>query len=241
MRIVITGGTGRLSLFLARHFHLRGDAVSTISRYPKPQPWQAVHWDAETVGEWASSIESADAVISLTARHTPVVAQAIERCRQSPRVWLTASAAIASLTRTVQLRLAPIMSPHFGSFGWLFWLVRSGFGGDVGSGEQTVEWIHDWDFLRAIEFLLQTDNCEGVFDIASPYPLANHEFMHALREAWIESHFGLRTPAWLTHIPQPGLNPQKLLDAGFTFDYAYWQESALNLVDRWRLKSTIAP
>jgi uncharacterized protein len=113
MRIVIPGGTGQVGTVLARAFHERGDQVVVLSRSPRSAPWRVVHWDSETVGDWASELESADVVINLAGRSvncrynatnrkliidsrvnsTRVVGEAIARASRPPRVWLQASTA----------------------------------------------------------------------------------------------------------------------------------------------------
>jgi uncharacterized protein len=58
-------------------------------------------------------------------------------------------------TRKVALRSAMTMSPVSGNvFAVLLGLVRLGLGGAAGAGTQFVSWIHEDDFLRAIEFLI---------------------------------------------------------------------------------------
>ena len=88
-------------------------------------------------------------------------------------------------TRKVALRSAMIMSPDRGGiFGELLRLVRLGLGGTAGSGQQFVSWIHGEDFLGSIEYLMAHEECAGAFNLASPNPLPNREFMRVLRRAW---------------------------------------------------------
>src|SRR5262245_51337151 len=108
MKIVIPGGTGQVGTLLARAFNADGHEVIVISRHPKNAPWRMVGWDAETVTEWSSEIEGADAVINLAGRSvncrynaanrrlikesrvraTRAVAEAIAQAVRPPRVWL---------------------------------------------------------------------------------------------------------------------------------------------------------
>jgi len=113
MRIVLPGGTGQLGTLLARAFHADQHDVVVLSRHPGSAPWRVVGWDAQTVGPWASELESADVVINLAGRtvncrYTPanrraildsrvastrVVGQVIARCTRPPAVWLQSSTA----------------------------------------------------------------------------------------------------------------------------------------------------
>jgi uncharacterized protein (TIGR01777 family) len=114
MKVVIPGGSGQVGTVLARAFHERGDEVVVPSRtQTNAWPWRVVQWDGETLGEWSSEIEGADAVINLAGqsancRYTPenrraiidsrvnstrIVGQAIGQANNPPRVWLQASTA----------------------------------------------------------------------------------------------------------------------------------------------------
>jgi uncharacterized protein (TIGR01777 family) len=150
-------------------------------------------------------------------------------------------------TRKVAIRSAITLSPDRGGvFDVLLGLVRHGLGGAQGSGRQFVSWVHDVDFTRAIDFLIEHEELSGVVNIASPHPVPNGEFMQLLREAW-GTRIGLPSPAWLLGIgtwmmrteselvlKSRRVVPGKLLDAGFRFEFAAWRSASRNLVARWR-------
>jgi hypothetical protein len=113
MKIVIPGGSGQVGTVLARAFHKRGDEVVVLSRKPIKESWRGVEWDGETLGDWVSEIEGADALINLAGqsvncryndqnrrlikdsrvKSTKVVGDAIAQAWKPPRVWLQASTA----------------------------------------------------------------------------------------------------------------------------------------------------
>ena len=65
-------------------------------------------------------------------------------------------------TRRVALRSAMVMSPDRGGvFDVLLAMARLGLGGPVAGGGQYVSWIHDHDFTRAVELLLDRDDLDG--------------------------------------------------------------------------------
>ena len=150
-------------------------------------------------------------------------------------------------TRKVAMRSAITLSPAPGNaFAILLNLVRVGLGGTQGNGRQFVSWIHEMDFARAVEFLIDNEDLEGAVNIASPNPLPNREFMAELRDAWGMPN-GLPAPAPLLEIAAFFLRtetelvlksrrvvPGRLLDAGFEFEYPTWPEAAENLVEQWR-------
>jgi uncharacterized protein (TIGR01777 family) len=155
-------------------------------------------------------------------------------------------------TRKLALRSAMIMSPDRGGiFDTLLRLVRFGLGGRAGSGRQFISWIHDADFLSAIDFLIIRDEFAGSVNLSSPNPVPNLEFMKALRTAW-GTPIGLPAANWMLEIGSIFLRtetelvlksrrviPSRLLKAGFQFQFPDWAAAAQNLVARWRPRPTI--
>ena len=62
-----------------------------------------------------------------------------------------------------------------------------------GSGRQFVSWIHEADFVRAVDLLIAREDLAGVVNLASPNPLPNRDFMRDLR-----AH-GVRALVWPRH------------------------------------------
>jgi uncharacterized protein (TIGR01777 family) len=156
-------------------------------------------------------------------------------------------AAATPRTRKIALRSAMTMSPDPGGiFDTLLRLVRAGLGGKAASGKQFISWIHETDFVRAIDFLIDHQGLNGSVNICSPCPLPNREFMRALRQAWGTS-IGLPATRWMLELGALFLRtetelilksrrvvPQRLLEAGFKFNFAEWPSAAGDLVNRWR-------
>ena len=89
-------------------------------------------------------------------------------------------------TRKIALRTSLVFSPCARQYlRVLSHLVRAvGLGGTQGNGRQMVSWMHESDFARASEFLIEHEEIDGPVILAAPNPLPNREFMAALREAW---------------------------------------------------------
>lgn len=150
-------------------------------------------------------------------------------------------------TRKVAIRSALTLSPDPGGvFDVILGLIRRFLGGTMGSGTQFVSWIHEADFLRAVEFLIARDDFAGSVNLSSPGPVPNRLFMRALRQAWCECP-GLPLPEWMLEIGAVLLRtetelvlksryvvPRRLLDAGFEFLFPKWPAAAKELVYRWR-------
>jgi uncharacterized protein (TIGR01777 family) len=154
-------------------------------------------------------------------------------------------------TRKIALRSAITMSPDQGGiFDALLRLVRFRLGGKFGAGDQFVSWIHERDFVRAIEFLIASDRVEGVVNVAAPHPERNTEFMKSLRTAW-GTRVGIPAAEWMLEIGAFFLRtetelilksrrvvPGTLLREGFQFDFPEWPAAANDLVWQWRKQRT---
>ncbi len=150
-------------------------------------------------------------------------------------------------TRKVLLRSALTMNPDRNSiFDYLLWLVRCGLGGRAGSGKQYVSWIHDRDFIRAIEWLIENEKLSGAINLASPSPLSNSDFMASLRKAWNKS-WGLPAEEWMLEIGALFLRteselvlksrrvvPGRLTESGFDFHFPRWEAASADLCNRWK-------
>jgi len=153
-------------------------------------------------------------------------------------------------TRKVALRSAVVLSPTPGSaFGVLSNLVRMGLGGRQGNGRQFVCWIHEADYARAVEFLIEREDLDGPVNIVAPNPLSNRDFMAALRWAWDVPN-GLPAPSlaiklgaiFLRTEPELVLQscravPGRLLEAGFEFEFPEWADAVEDLVRQWRQRN----
>jgi hypothetical protein len=189
-----------------------------------------------------------DELVASTAQSANRWLQRRDFSRRVARDWeATFFAAETPRTRKVVLRSAVILGAAPGSaFAVLSRLVRLGLGGTQGNGRQFVSWIHEADYARAVEFLIEREELDGPFNIAAPNPLTNREFMAALRLAWDVPN-GLPAPSlaiklgaiFLRTEPELVLQscravPGRLLDAGFDFQFPHWPEAAEDLVRQWR-------
>lgn len=154
-------------------------------------------------------------------------------------------------TRKVALRTAMVMSLEPGAvFDVLLGLTRRGLGGPLAGGRQFVSWIHEQDFMRAVELLLERDDLEGPVNITAPAPLSQRDAMAALRAAW-GVQGGLPATRWMAEVGAFFLRtdtelvlksrrvvPRRLLEAGFRFEFPEWEAAANDLVARRRKSGT---
>jgi uncharacterized protein (TIGR01777 family) len=150
-------------------------------------------------------------------------------------------------TRKIALRSAMVMNPDRGGiFDTLRGLVIGRLGGQAGSGRQFVSWIHELDFVNAVDFLIARPDLTGRINVCSPNPLPNRDFMAALRRA-CGVRRSLPATKWMLELGAIFLRtetelilksrrvvPGRLLEAGFKFRYPDWPEAAQDLMRRRR-------
>ncbi|MFC8448906.1 DUF1731 domain-containing protein [Kitasatospora sp. NPDC057223] len=145
-------------------------------------------------------------------------------------------------TRKVALRTAMVMGPERGgAFDLMLRMARLGLGGPIAGGAQYVSWIHERDFVRALDFLADREDLAGPVNLAAPAPLPYRDFMRGIRAAWgIPAGlpatrrmagigaFALRSDTELL-LKSRRVTPGRLLQAGFGFEHTRWPEAAADL------------
>ncbi len=144
-------------------------------------------------------------------------------------------------TLKTALRTSIVLGKNGGAFIPLKKLAQFGFGGTQGSGRQFVSWIHEKDFARAVEYIIDRQ-MEGTVNVVSPAPIPNATFMKTLRKA-MGMPFGIPISEGLlkfgamligteTELVLKSRNviPTRLTDAGFTFNYGDLGTALANLI-----------
>ena len=223
--------------------HAVGDAIARAARPPR------VWLQASTATIYAHRYDAPnDDVTGILGGDEPNAPDTWRFSLDVAKAWERAALeAVVPGTRVVRMRSAMVMSPDRGGiFNTLVTLVRRGLGGTIGDGRQYVSWIHEHDFVRAVEWLIAHDELAGAVNLAAPSPLPNRDFLRALREAW-GTRIGLPSTRWMLEIGAFLLRtetelvlksrrvvPRRLLDSGFRFQYETWAEAARELAVRTR-------
>ncbi|MDY7224392.1 TIGR01777 family oxidoreductase [Halalkalibacterium halodurans] len=134
-------------------------------------------------------------------------------------------------TRQAALRISIVLGGDGGALTPYRYLTKFGLGGKQGSGKQMVSWIHVEDVFRVIRFIEEQEALEGVINCTSPQPVSNKVLTTAIRRA-MNMKIGLPATAWMLEIGTFLLRteselilksrwvlPERLLQAGFTFQY----------------------
>jgi len=226
-----------------RSTELLGEAISKL-RQP-PRLW--INASTATIYRHSLDREMDEATGELGGREVDVPDTWRFSIEVATRWERTFFAANTPRTRKIALRSAMVMSAErAGTFDLLLRLVRFGLGGKSGSGKQFVSWIHEDDFVRAMDYLIEHGEFEGTVNVASPNPLPNEEFMRLLRKAW-GARVGLPASQWMLEVGALFLRtetelilksrrvvPGLLVTSGFEFRFPEWRCAAKDLVQRWR-------
>lgn len=143
--------------------------------------------------------------------------------------------------RKIALRTSIVLGKNGGAFPKLKTITRLGMGGKQGRGDQFISWIHIHDFCKAIDFLINS-NLSGSVNITAPNPKTDKDFMRDLRKQ-LSVPIGISQPVWLLELASTIIKtetelllksryvyPQRLLDAGFQFEYERVEECLKELV-----------
>ena len=144
-------------------------------------------------------------------------------------------------TLKTAIRTSIVLGKNGGAFIPLKKLTQFGFGGKNGDGKQFVSWIHEKDFARAIEFIIEKE-LSGSINVVSTKPIRNEEFMKKLQKA-IGIPFGLPIPKSLLEfgakiiktetelvLKSRNVIPKRLTENGFEFEFAELDKTFKNLI-----------
>lgn len=212
-----------------------------IARCVDPPP---VWLNQSTATIYRHSLDRAMDEATGEIRATPEVKDAfsVEVAREWEKVLLEAK---TPTTRKVALRTAIVFGPGEGGIFRVFRkLARWGLGGAVAGGNQFVSWIHDDDFCRAVEWLIERDDFRGPVNVASPNPLPQREMMRIIRRECggaigLPATRGLLEVAAFLHRTEAELLlksryvvPGRLLAAGFEFRIPTMEQAVRDLEHR---------
>ncbi|OUR73554.1 TIGR01777 family protein [Methylophaga sp. 42_8_T64] len=130
--------------------------------------------------------------------------------------------------RTCIVRTGLVLAHNGGFLNRLLLPFKMGLGGRLGSGQQYMSWIHLQDMIKLINFLLETNTADGVFNACSPSPVTNKQFTHSLAKQ-LRRPAIIPLPSWLLKLILGEMScllvsgqrviPEKAQAQGFQFDY----------------------
>jgi uncharacterized protein (TIGR01777 family) len=158
------------------------------------------------------------------------------------RDWEAASAEVGSIgVRRVLLRTGVVLDSDAGALPKIVKPFRLFAGGRAGSGDQWFPWIHLRDEVRAMRFLIESEEESGAFNLTAPNPVTNRELAVLIGKVLRRPSF-LPAPASLLQavlgematlvLDGQRAVPSRLLEAGFEFEYAELEPALRDLLGR---------
>jgi uncharacterized protein (TIGR01777 family) len=159
--------------------------------------------------------------------HDPGTKFRVEVCQEIEKRAKQAKCNVVNLRIGHVLSNAGGLLPYYRLCG-LFCVSR------LGSGNQFVPFVHIKDVAHAIEFIANKDTIiDGVINITAPESCSNSEMLNALR--WIKWGTGIPLPepilkfligeSFVVLTDSERVQPRRLLEEGFKFNYACITES----------------
>jgi len=154
--------------------------------------------------------------------------------------------------RKMLLRVGVVLGREGGALAELEKITRQFMGGSVGSGKQTISWIHVKDVLLICDWLIGHPEAEGILNVCSPHPVSNREFMRELRRVmkrpWSPPipPFAVRVGAWLMGseaelvLSGRSIEPRNLLTLGYRFAYPGLPEALDDLFYKQTTKEKVS-
>lgn len=143
-------------------------------------------------------------------------------------------------TRKVALRTSIVLGSDGGALPMLKRISRFGMGGKHGNGKQFFSWIHQEDFCRALDHIIQHADIVGPVNVTAPHPVRNIELMEGIRRRY-RIPFGISQPKWLLEfgaaiigtetellLKSRNVVPERLLESGFNFEFETIQKALKN-------------
>ncbi len=143
--------------------------------------------------------------------------------------------------RRVITRNAVVLGQGGGLFPLMALPARLFFGGKFGDGKQAMPWIHLVDYTNALRLLLENEDARGAYNLISPNPTSNAEFMRAIAKA-LHRPYWFHTPTFLLRMVLGEMSilltegrfsrPKRLIELDFQFQFGRLADAMEDLLVR---------
>jgi uncharacterized protein (TIGR01777 family) len=153
-----------------------------------------------------------------------------------------ANRAEASGIRTVMLRFGVILSSEGGALSRMLLPFKFGLGGRLGSGRQWMSWIALDDAVAIVRAAIADERLAGPLNVVAPNPVRNADLTR-ITAAVLHRPAILAAPAFALRIAlgemadalllaSQRVIPERLLAAGYSFQFAEFESALRNVLDR---------
>jgi hypothetical protein len=146
--------------------------------------------------------------------------------------------------RVITIRIGVVFGRDGGIFPQLLRQSRMHTGGRIGKGEQWLSWIHIYDLVYAIIFLLNDEKAKGIFNLVAPHPVKQKTLSSMIKEK-AGTGFQLRAPAFVIRLilgefgrelllAGQKVSAGKLIRQGFVYKFPDARQALKDLFDPYQ-------
>jgi uncharacterized protein (TIGR01777 family) len=158
-------------------------------------------------------------------------------CKQ----WEDSIAPVINLQkRLVKLRIGIVLGKGAGAFHAFQKPLKFGVAAILGSGKQTVSWIHLQDLVNLFITAIENEKWSGVYNAVAPTPVVNKELIVAIAKARKKIYIPFPVPSFFLKLmlgemsievlKSTTVSAQKILQSGYRFMFPTIDKAADDLV-----------
>jgi uncharacterized protein len=155
--------------------------------------------------------------------------------------WELEAKKAVPFTRVAIIRLGIVLGRNGGALKKMIPFFRLGIGGKIASGNQAFPWIHIYDVVQAVQFIIENQKLSGEFNLTSPKYVDNKKFTKVLAKVMGKPAF-FTVPAFalkllygegsVTLTAGQHAVPQHLLDEGYHFCFPELKDALIDIIAR---------
>ena len=159
---------------------------------------------------------------------------------QVGQAWEASTEPVEGLgVRRVIIRSGVVLDPQGGAFPRLVLPFRFFAGGPIGFGRQWFPWIHFYDEVAAIRYLIEHSQARGPFNLTAPQPLRNRELARKVGQVMKRPALAM-VPAFVFKLifgematvllDGQRVVPKRLQEIGYNFKFPQVEEALADLL-----------
>jgi hypothetical protein len=146
--------------------------------------------------------------------------------------------------RTIHARTGIVLDATGGALAKMLLPAKIGAGGPIGRGKQWYSWISMDDQIYSMHHLMMSEECEGVYNVASPEPVRQKRFAKMLGKVLRRPAFAPTPPfgIWLLFgkmgvaltTESTKIIPKRLVESGYKFEHEELESALRDSLGKWK-------
>ena len=131
--------------------------------------------------------------------------------------------------RLITFRIGIVFNKRGGALAEFIKPARFGVATILGTGNQIVSWIHQFDLCKMIVYAAENETIQGTYNAVSPDPVSNKHLVKAIASKMHKYHLTIKVPEFLLKImlgemsvevlKSANVSSKKIQSTGFEFEY----------------------